>query len=147
MVVQIEAARTNPSVGTLSRLSDAFGVTITRLLEPAAERVVRISRADRAPVLWQGGYGGFGRLLAGVRVVELWEWLLQPHERHDSPDHATDTHELIHVLAGELTVTVDGSDHLVRAGETVDFPADRTHAYRNDASDPARLVMVVVLPN
>jgi transcriptional regulator with XRE-family HTH domain len=146
MVVQIEAARTNPSVGTLSRLSDAFGVSISRLLEPAAERIVRISRADQAPTLWQGGYGGFGRLLAGVGSVEVWEWRLQPREGHDSPDHAPGTRELIHVLAGEVTVTVDGTDHLVRAGETIDFPGDHTHGYRNDATDPVRMMMTVVLP-
>src|SRR5439155_10394975 len=84
MVVQIEAARTNPSVGTLSRLSDAFGVSIARLLEPAAEQIVRITPADRAPTLWQGGHGGFGRLLAGVNSVEVWEWRLQPGEQPES---------------------------------------------------------------
>jgi transcriptional regulator with XRE-family HTH domain len=146
MVVQIEAARTNPSVGTLSRLSDAFDVSIARLLEPAAERIVRISPADQAPTLWRGGYGGFGRLLAGVNAAELWEWRLQPREHHESPDHAIGTRELIHVLVGEVTVTVDGTAHLVRAGETIDFPSDRTHGYRNDAAEPARMVMVVVLP-
>jgi transcriptional regulator with XRE-family HTH domain len=149
MVVQIEAARTNPSVGTLSRLADAFGVTIARLLEPTAERVVRISHADQAPMLWRGGYGGFGRMLAGVNdpdFVELWEWWLQPRERHDSPDHAPGTRELIHVLAGEVTVTVDAADHRVRAGETIDFPGDRTHGYRNDAPEPVRMLMVVVMP-
>ena len=44
MVVQIEAARTNPSIGTLCRIADAFGVTIAQLLEPAADRTVRVSQ-------------------------------------------------------------------------------------------------------
>src|ERR1700759_1253210 len=51
MVVQIEAARTNPSLGTLTRVADAFGVTIARLLEPAAERVVRLTGLQDAPML------------------------------------------------------------------------------------------------
>jgi transcriptional regulator with XRE-family HTH domain len=150
MVVQIEAGRTNPSVGTLSRLAEAFGVSIARLLEPAADRSVRISAADGAPVLWKGGFGGYGRLLTGINEpapVEVWEWRLLPRERHDSPDHTPGTRELIHVLAGELTVAVEGTDHLVRAGETIDFPADRAHGYRNDGGDPARIVMVVVMPS
>jgi transcriptional regulator with XRE-family HTH domain len=149
MVVQIEAARTNPSVGTLSRLADAFGVTIGRLLEPAAERTVRIRAADRAPLLWRGGYGGYGRLLVGVNdpdFVELWEWELQPQDRHDSPEHAPGTRELVHVLAGELTVTVEGTDHVVRAGDTIDFVADKAHSYRNDRMAPVRLIMAVVMP-
>jgi transcriptional regulator with XRE-family HTH domain len=150
MVVQIEAARTNPSVGTLCRIADAFGVTVAHLLEPAAERTVRVNRAVDAPLLWRGGYGGFGRLLGGIsepELVELWEWGLGPHDRYGSPDHPVGTRELVHVLGGELTVTVDGADHVVRTGETINFQADKAHAYRNDGEHPVRILMVVVLPS
>jgi transcriptional regulator with XRE-family HTH domain len=149
MVVQIEAARTNPSVGTLTRIADAFGVTVARLLEPGTDRTVRVTAAADAPLLWRGGYGGFGRLLGGLNepdFVELWEWRLSPHDRYDSPDHAPGARELLHVLAGELAVSVDGTDHLVQAGETIEFRADRAHGYRNDGDAPVRLLMVVVMP-
>jgi transcriptional regulator with XRE-family HTH domain len=149
MVVQIEGGRTNPSIGTLCRLADAFGVTVARLVEPGPRRRVRVGAASAAPVLWQGGYGGFARLLAGLNepdFVELWEWRLEPRDRHDSADHAPGTREVLHVLSGSLTVTVDGTDHVVRAGETIDFPADWAHGYRNDGGEPVRLVMVVVMP-
>lgn len=149
MVVQIEGGRTNPSIGTLCRLADAFGVTVARLVEPGPVRRVRVGAASEAPLLWQGGYGGFARLLAGLNepdFVELWEWRLEPQDRHDSPDHAPGTREVLHVLAGSLTVTVAGTDHAVRAGETIDFPADSAHGYRNDGSEPVRLLMVVVMP-
>ncbi|OLB79775.1 MAG: cupin [Actinobacteria bacterium 13_2_20CM_2_71_6] len=149
MVVQIEGARTNPSVGTLTRIADAFGVTVARLLEPAADRTVRVSAAADAPLLWRGGYGGFGRLLGGLNepdFVELWEWRLSPHDQHESPDHAPGTRELLHVLTGELTVTVDGTDHLIQAGETIDFRADKPHGYRNDGDAPVRLLMVIAMP-
>ena len=74
MVVQIEGARTNPSVGTLCRIADAFGVTIAQLLEPVPQRSVHLSDAGDAPVLWRGPRGGHGRLLRGVNhpaLVEL----------------------------------------------------------------------------
>ena len=149
MVVQIEAARTNPSIGTLCRLADAFGVTIGRLVEPASERVVQVSAAEQAPVLWRGDLGGIGRLLASVNDpsgVELWEWRLVPGENHPSADHAPGTRELLHVLAGHVTVTVDGADYEVVSGQTIAFQADRWHAYRNAGAEPARLLMVVVMP-
>ena len=149
MVVQIEGARTNPSIGTLCRLADAFGVTVARLVEPAPPRRVRVGAASDAPLLWQGRYGGFARLLAGrgePDYVELWEWRLQPSDRHDSSDHAPGTREVLHVLGGTLTVTVDGTDHVVRAGETIDFPADEAHGYRNGGKTPVRMLMVVAMP-
>lgn len=149
MVVQVEGGRTNPSIGTLARLADAFGVTVARLLEPAVERTVHVTDAGTAPVLWRGDHGGMARLLRGSNdpdFVELWEWRLEPGERHESADHAPGTREVLHVLTGTVTVTVAGAEHPVAAGQTVDFRADRAHGYRNDGRTRARLLMVVVTP-
>ena len=149
MLVQIEAARTNPSVGTLCRVADAFGVTVARLLEPRAERTVHISTADDSPLLWRGDRGGIGRLLAGVNdpdFVELWEWRLAPAERYASAEHAPGTRELLHILAGTATVTVQGVDHPLREGQTIDFRAGRPHSYRNEGDTVVRFVMIVVIP-
>ncbi|MBM0228453.1 MULTISPECIES: XRE family transcriptional regulator [Micromonospora] len=150
MLVQIEGARTNPSIGTLCRVADAFGVNIAHLLEPAEERTVRITAAGEAPVLWRGEHGGAAQLLSGLGepdLVELWDWRLQPGETHHSPDHPRGTREVLHVLTGTATVVVDGVAHVVRAGETIEFHADRGHGYRNADDEPVRLVMVVVTPS
>ncbi|SCE96984.1 transcriptional regulator, XRE family with cupin sensor [Micromonospora coriariae] len=150
MLVQIESARTNPSVGTLCRVADAFGVNIARLLEPDEERPVKITPVADAPVLWQGERGGTAHLLSGLGepdLVELWDWRLEPGEAHRSPDHPRGTREVLHVLIGAIVVRVDGQDHPVRAGETIEFHADREHGYRNDTDQPARLMMVTVTPS
>jgi transcriptional regulator with XRE-family HTH domain len=150
MLVQIEAARTNPSVGTLVRIADAFGVTVTRLLEAPSVQPVRVTAAAAAPVLWRGDLGGIGRVLSGINdpaLVELWEWRLEPGDRHDSANHPPGTRELLHVLSGQVVVTVNAKDHLVREGETVEFLADKAHSYRTDAMVRARLIMVVVTPS
>jgi transcriptional regulator with XRE-family HTH domain len=146
MVVQIEGARTNPSIGTLCRLAEAFGVNLAALIESPAQPPVRVIGADEPVVLWRGSAGGTGRLLSGVGEVELWEWRMVPGERYTSGDHSPDTREILHVQRGELVVTVDGIDHRVAAGETVEFAADRPHGHRNDGSERAVLMMVVVTP-
>jgi transcriptional regulator with XRE-family HTH domain len=149
MVVQIEGARTNPSVGTLCRLADAFGVTVARLLEMADVRPVRIAPLSSAPILWRGHGGGLARLLGGLNepdFVELWEWVLEPGDHHTSYEHAAGTRELLHVLGGEVTVTIDGTDQVASTGDTMDFAADRPHGYRNVGDSTARIVMVVVMP-
>jgi len=150
MLVQIENTRTNPSIGTLCRVADAFGVNIARLLEPDEERPVKITTAAEAPVLWQGEHGGTAHLLSGLGepdLVELWDWRLEPGEAHRSADHSRGTREVVHVLTGTVVVLVDGQDHTVQAGETIEFHADREHGYRNDTDEPAKLMMVVVIPS
>lgn len=149
MLVQIEAARTNPSVGTLARVADAFGVTVSRLLEPAQDRTVHLSDAEEAPVLWRGGRGGTARLLRGLNepdFVELWEWRLAPHEEHVSDDHQPGTREVLHILSGLIIVTVAAEEFTLGPGQTIDYLADRDHSYRNDFDTPARFLMMVCLP-
>jgi transcriptional regulator with XRE-family HTH domain len=150
MIVQIENARTNPSIGTLCRLAESFGVSVGRLIEPEPARDrVRLIDAAEPPVLWRGERGGEARLLVGVNepaFVEFWEWRIAAGERHRSAEHTPGTRELLHVRAGALVVTVDGTDHPVRTGQTIDFRADRPHGYRNDADVPAHAAMVVVMP-
>lgn len=149
MVVQIEGGRTNPSVGTLCRIADAFGVSVARLLEATDRQDVRVSNLSTAPVLWRGGSGGLGRLLAGTpgpQFVELWDWVVRPGERHVAEEHAGGTYEMVHVQAGTAVVTVGGTEYPVEPGQTILFPADRAHAYRNDGGEPVHLMMVVVMP-
>jgi transcriptional regulator with XRE-family HTH domain len=147
MLVQIEAARTNPSVGTLARVADAFGVTVARLLEPAADRSVHVSGYDEAPILWRGGRGGTARLLRGLNEVELWDWRLAPHEAYASDDHQPGTREVITVLTGTITVSVGGEEYTVHAGQTIDLAADRAHGYQNLTDAPARFTMLVTMPS
>jgi transcriptional regulator with XRE-family HTH domain len=149
MVVQIEGGRTNPSIGTLCRVADAFGVSIAQLLEATDRQDVRVSDLAAAPVLWRGPSGGLGRLLAGTpgpEFVELWDWVIDPGERHVAEEHAGGTYEMLHVQAGTAVVSIDGRDHPVQPGQTILFPADRPHAYRNDGDEPVHLMMVVVMP-
>lgn len=149
MLVQIEQARTNPSIGTLCRLADAFGVTLAQLVELADGATVRVVDADEVVRLWEGGAGSSGDLLVGTdrsEHVELWRWHLAPGDHHDSEGHHAGTRELLSVLAGTLTLEVGGAEHLVSAGGAVLFDADRPHAYRNAHKRALDLVLVVVQP-
>jgi transcriptional regulator with XRE-family HTH domain len=149
MLVQIEAARTNPSIGTLARVADAFGVSVSRLLEPAQDRTVHLSEPEDAPVLWRGGRGGTARLLRGLNepnFVELWDWRLAPHEGHISDDHQPGTREVLHILAGTIIVTIGDEEFELNPGQTIDYLADRDHSYRNDSEAPARFIMLVAMP-
>jgi len=48
MLIQIEQARTNPSIGTVVKIGDALGVSITTLLDYEQGPKVRIVPAERA---------------------------------------------------------------------------------------------------
>jgi quercetin dioxygenase-like cupin family protein len=99
--------------------------------------------------LWASDGGSFGDLLVGSDErdhVELWHWSVSPGDDHGSESHAAGTREMVHVVAGTLTIEVDGTAHTVPAGGAALFHADRPHAYSNGGDAPVSLVMVVLQP-
>ncbi|MET7482834.1 XRE family transcriptional regulator [Streptomyces sp. NPDC005538] len=149
MLIQIEQARTNPSIGTVVKIGDALGVSITTLLDYEQGPKVRIVPAERAVRLWHTDAGSYNRLLAGTEApgpLEMWDWRLMPGESSPSEPHPTGTVELVHVTTGELTLTVDGEDHLVPAGASATFEANTPHTYGNRGDEPMEMVMAVSVP-
>jgi quercetin dioxygenase-like cupin family protein len=56
------------------------------------------------------------------------------------PPHRHDFEEMFTILEGEIEVTFRGAKSVVRAGETVNIPANAPHAFRNRSERSARLL-------
>jgi transcriptional regulator with XRE-family HTH domain len=149
MLIQIEQARTNPSIGTVVKIADALGVSITTLLDYEQGPVVRITPADQAARLWHTEAGSYNRLLAGTEApgpLEMWDWLLMPGESSASDPHPVGTVELVHVTRGDLTITLDDVKYLVPQGASASFEANSPHTYGNEGSGPVEMIMTVSVP-
>ncbi|MFE3251048.1 helix-turn-helix domain-containing protein [Streptomyces sp. NPDC059209] len=149
MIIQIEQARTNPSVGTTVKLADALGISITTLLDYEQGPQVRVVPAGQAVRMWSTDAGSSTVLLVGTESrgpLELWSWTLVPGEHSDSDAHPDGTTELLHVTAGELTLVVDGAAHTVAQGSSAVFEANVSHAYRNEGTTTVEMTMAVSIP-
>jgi transcriptional regulator with XRE-family HTH domain len=149
MIIQIEQARTNPSVGTTVKLADALGVSIAALLDFERGPRVQLVSADQVVRLWSTQAGSHSTLLVGAEVngpLEMWRWRLVPGDSSDSDPHPSGTTELLHVTAGELTLVVDGQEWRVPAGASAAFEASAPHAYRNDGDRDVEMTMAVSVP-
>jgi quercetin dioxygenase-like cupin family protein len=47
-------------------------------------------------------------------------------------------HESLYVLSGEVVLTLDGRDELLRAGSFASIPPGVVHTFRNDGAPPVR---------
>ena len=56
------------------------------------------------------------------------------------PPHRHDFEEMFTILEGEIEVTFRGAQSVVRAGETINIPANAPHAFQNRSEPPARLL-------
>jgi transcriptional regulator with XRE-family HTH domain len=147
VLVALEQGRSNPNLATLARLSDAFGVPVTQLVDVGGEPSVRITTSARD--LWQGPSGGTGTILGATDPpwgTELWRWELRPGETFGGDAHVPGTREMSWVESGTLTVTVAGESYQVTTGHCVRFPGGLPHRYTNTGQEPVRFLMVVVIP-
>jgi len=149
MVVNVEQGAANPSVGTLLKLSDALGVGLPALVERPQLKPVKVTRRGEGAALWSGDSGGRGVLVAGSEppdVLELWDWTLEPGERHISEAHARGTKELLQVQTGSITVQVADEVISLGAGDALAFPGDVRHCYANARKKVARFCLAVFEP-
>lgn len=149
MIVNVEQGQANPSVGTLLRLSDALGVGLPALVEPPRAKPVKITRSGEGAVLWTGDAGGRGVLMTATdlpHVVELWDWMLNPGDCHQSEAHSAGTRELLQVLQGSITVEVADQSVVLEEGDALTFPGDADHSYANPGTEPARFSLAVFEP-
>ncbi|MFD0270557.1 helix-turn-helix domain-containing protein [Streptomyces sp. NPDC127106] len=149
MIIQIEQARTNPSVGTTVKLADALGVSITTLLDRDRTPRVHVVLPGQGVRMWATGAGSGASMLLGDDrrgPVEMWSYRLEPGEGTDSDPHPSGTFEMLHVTAGELTLLVADERYAVPAGGAVSFEADTPHAYRNDGGEPVEMTLAVSIP-
>lgn len=132
------------------RLSDALGVGLPALVEPAPTAPVTVTRRSEGVVLWRSEAGGCGRLVAGTGppdVLELWDWVLGPGDEHISEAHPPRTTEMILVQEGAVTVQVAKQSVALVVGDAVSFPGDVSHAYANPGADTARFSLAVFEPD
>ncbi len=149
MIVNVEAGTTNASITTLLRLARAMGTTLAELVaEPTGEGIVVSRASDRDP-LWVGEGGGAAVLVAAAQtpdMLELWDWTLEPGDAYASEPHRAGTHELLHVLSGTLTLTVDDETVELPAGAATGIGAEVPHTYANRGRRRVRFAMTVFEP-
>jgi transcriptional regulator with XRE-family HTH domain len=149
VLVALEQGRSNPNLATLARISDAFGVPVTRLVEISDEPAVRVGGPDAARVLWQGPAGGTGTIISATEppwATELWSWRVLPGEAFGGYSHAPATREIVWVEAGPLSLTVAGGRYELSPGESARFSGGLPHGYANHGTEPVQMTMVVVIP-
>ncbi|MPZ87379.1 MAG: cupin domain-containing protein [Nitriliruptorales bacterium] len=148
-VIQVEQARSNPSVATLCRLADALGVGVASLIETGAAPRITVRRAEQSAALWASPGGSKAIFRIGTDppdIVEVWDWYLEPGDAFDGEAHPPGTTEVLTVLEGELSMTIGDEHVLLSVGDTILFEAVVDHRYANHAQERNRFIMNVMQP-
>ncbi|MGW0876751.1 helix-turn-helix domain-containing protein [Streptomyces sp. NPDC002755] len=140
LLSQVERGITDPSLNTLRRLSDAFGLHVADLLiaEPAASPYVSrpgartLVGAESLPI---------ERLTPRNEVLEVARAVLKAGEASTERPYGHFSVECVYVVSGTLSADVGGQVHLVQAGEAITFPPGIAHRYFNDSSGKVEVII------
>lgn len=148
LVSQLERGNGNPSLSTLRSLADALGLSLTDLLRPQHERQAALVRAgDGQRLRTPDETPGLDRelltptLTAPLQVIRSVIPVGLSNKERPYRHLGTET---VHVLSGELNVTVDGDTTRLRAGDTLTYDCSTGHWWANPGTVDAVVLGVTV---
>lgn len=139
----IERGETNPTLGMLWKISKSLSIPLMSLFSTGSS--VSLSRA------------GEGLRIAGddktwivepifqnaSDEVEMCRAYLQPHSTYYPEQHHFNTTEIVTVMSGEITITVNDEPYHLNQYDSVSFRADKTHSYTNHSDDVVVLHIIL----
>ncbi|UFU03177.1 helix-turn-helix domain-containing protein [Ruania suaedae] len=147
LLSQIENGKTDPSVETLRRLAKVFDSDLADLFREPDAPAVHISRpGERFRMQAPAGRITYERLTPGRGDLEVLHADLAPGDVSAVEPWGHVSTECVYVIAGQIVATVDGSDHEVRAGESITFDSRLPHLFANRSETRAQLILAVTPP-
>ena len=150
MISQIEKNEANPSLATLSRLSQALGTSVQAMVssDNGGSALVQKSGIQDTPLLKSEDGLCELRIIGSIDTVQWVQWYdfrAQAGGKLKSSPHPEGSVENLTILTGKVVVEVDGERWTAKTGETLRYKADRPHSIENIGDTPVHATMVNVL--
>jgi len=141
-IINLEAGEANISLAGLDRVADALGSSFSELIRAPGTEARSI-----AALAWRGEKAESQALLLGAapahQEAQLWRWTLAAGERYQAEPDPAGWHELVYVIAGELTIERGEGDVAVGPGGFSIYSSAQPYAYVNHGGVPAEFIRVV----
>lgn len=150
MISQIEKNESNPTIGTLSRLSQALGISVEDVLSgpTASGNLVEFAKTQDIPVIKSEDGLCELRIIGWIHTVQFVQWYdfkAEAGGKLESSAHPAGSVENLSILNGLAKVTVGADSWEAKAGETLRYKADQDHIIENVGDNPLHATMVNIL--
>ena len=148
IISQIERNESNPTLSTIRKLSNALETDINNLISPDRKQIFVSKLTNNATPLIRSEDGLFDlRVLGSIETVDFVQWYhvtAKPGGVLESEGHQPGSLEHLTMLGGEITVEINGEKKSVATGETLRYKADANHVLRNESTQEATALMVLI---
>jgi transcriptional regulator with XRE-family HTH domain len=149
LLSQLESGKLVPTLPTLARLSEVFGVELGHFFVDYSTHAFSITRAEelmRFPEL--GATNGpayyFEVLAFGAAEKTISPYLAEFPKRCRSKDneHAHDGFEWLYIIQGSLLIVHNQEEYVLHTGDAAYFDASALHSYYGLSELPAKALVV-----
>jgi transcriptional regulator with XRE-family HTH domain len=149
IISQIERNETNPTIGTVARLSRALDTTLGEVLKTGGGDNF-IEHQTRSGIPRLESEDGLCRLaIAGplnlVEHIQWYDFRAEPGGVLESEPHQAGCIEHLYIIEGELEITSGDETRRAKAGEAIRYRGDQGHKITNCGSAPAHATMVLIM--
>lgn len=150
MISQIEKNETNPTLATLSRLSQALGTSVEAVLSANTDgsALIQKTKVSDTPLLTSEDGLCELRIIGWIDTVNWVQWYdfkAAPGGKLESSPHPSGSVENLTLLSGEISVSVNKERWTAKAGETLRYRADQEHVIENIGDTVVHATMVNIL--
>ena len=143
MLAQIEKGEVNPTISVLWKIANGYKVSFTSLVEDRQPSVCVLRQGE--PLAEDGGrYRNYPIFPFDEQTrFETYRIVIQPGGALAAQPHLKGSVEYITVFAGQVEITVDREVFALSQGDSIRFPCDVPHGYRNGGGEQAEVSMLI----
>jgi transcriptional regulator with XRE-family HTH domain len=141
---RVERDLTSPSVASLVTLCQVLSISVGDLF---AVPETHLCRNNEGPRISLGGDGIVERLLTArsERRLQILSAVIEPRGKGESELYAVDCDvDVLHIISGELTLTMTQESYHLKAGDTLSFPGREPHTWQNHTDAPVEALWILV---
>lgn len=144
-ISQVENGLASPSIGSLEKIAGALEMSLAELFQPSGSQTKSgiVRAADRQAIRSEWSSAEIESLLSRQDVqLEPMLVKLAPGGSSGKHPHASPREQFAYILAGAVTLTLDGTEQVLKKGDAVSIPAAAAVRWQNHAKSATQILIV-----
>ncbi|MEM8729389.1 MAG: cupin domain-containing protein [Pseudomonadota bacterium] len=139
-ISQVERSLTAPSLASLVSITRVLDIPLSSLLDQPSDGAEMTRQTGRPTYTVPGAEMAYERLSATFPHSQLHSVIVHEPPGYRSEPISHEGEEMFYVLAGAITVEIEGAVRVLNTGDSIHFDSRRTHATWNHSAEPASIL-------
>ncbi len=141
---QVENGYSSLAITSLKKISESLNVPMNYFFKPPEVHNFLVKSDEETVFKIEGSNSEFIRISGDFtgRKIESLIIIIPPEQMHGTKS-SHPGEEFVYVLEGALIVNLAGTDYLVKAGDSIQYPSTTYHSWVNPLNQKTKLLSIV----